>query len=447
MTGSRNDRRPDYSAWVTSDRPVPRLVIRPLAEFLQTESGGSVLLLVATIGALVWANSPWGGLYERLWHTEASLQVGGYEIRNDLRDWINEALMAVFFFVVGLELKRELLDGELRHAKRAALPVAAALGGMVLPAAIYISLNRSAGAVTGWGIPMATDIAFVLGALALIPRVPSGIKTFLLTLAIVDDIGAILVIALFYSGGIEWRWLAVAVTLLAAILVVRWLHQHWRYLNLLGVDALHVIWLLSYAALAIGVWLAIFESGVHATIAGVALAFTVRATGTSEPDDELEEHLDQADEELSPAERLEHFLHPWTSYGVIPLFALANAGVRLDADAFSRALTSTVTLGIVGGLVVGKLVGITAFSMAAVRLKIGLLPPGVRWSHVVGAGALAGIGFTVSLFIAGLAFAESPLEAHSKVGVMTGSLIAAGVGAGLLRLACRGASRRHHGGT
>jgi NhaA family Na+:H+ antiporter len=387
--------------------------------------------LLATIAALAWVNSPWGDSYEELWHADASVTVGGFAITNDLRHWINEALMSVFFFLVGLELKRELLDGELRDPRRAALPAIAALGGMILPAALYLSLNPSGPGASGWGIPMATDIAFVLGVLALVRRVPPGIKSFLLTLAIVDDIGAILVIALFYSRGIQGQWLALALLLLIAIFVVRHLNETWRHFA-----GLRMVWLISYAALGTGVWLATFQSGVHATLAGVVLAFSVRADSASREDEDLtylDDDLPQSDAELSPAERLEHSLHRWTSFGIVPLFALANAGVELKAHALTEALGSSVTWGIVLGLVLGKVVGITVFSAVAIRLRLGLLPRGGTRSQIIGAAALAGIGFTVSLFITGLAFAQQrALEAQSKVGVLTASLVAAALGAAIL---------------
>ncbi|MDQ3784406.1 MAG: Na+/H+ antiporter NhaA [Actinomycetota bacterium] len=398
--------------------------------------------MLATIAALAWINSPLGDSYERVWHTDATFGWGRFSLTNDLRHWINDGLMAVFFFLVGLELKRELLDGELRDPRRAALPAAAALGGMILPAVLYISLNRTGIGVNGWGIPMATDIAFVLGVLALVPRVPSGLKTFLLTLAIVDDIGAILVIAVFYSEGIHSQWLGLAVGLLVLICLVRGMNQRWRHLT-----TLRPVWLLSYAVLGTGVWLATLESGVHATIAGVVLAFSVRADSASREDEDhscLDDDLPQIDDELSPAERLEHSLHPWTSFGIIPLFALANAGVALDADVFKGALRSSVTWGIVLGLVLGKLVGITAFSLVAVRLRVALLPRGVTWPQIIGAAGLAGIGFTVSLFITGLAFTQQPaVETQGKVAVLTGSLVAAALGAVVLLSSGRMASENH----
>lgn len=431
MSGSQNRRPPGRQAWAESDRPVPRLVIRPLAQFLQTESAGSVLLLLATLMALIWVNSPWAQSYEQIWHTQASIRLGEYEVANDLRHWINDGLMAVFFFVVGLELKRELLDGELRHPRKAALPAIAALGGMLLPALIYFLLNRSGEAASGWGIPMATDIAFALGALAFCPGVPSSLKTFLLTLAIVDDIGAIAVIALFYSRGLAWQGVGLALVLLLFILAVRRFHERWQHL-----DGVRVASQLAYGVLGLGVWLAILESGVHATLAGVALALCVRADSATNSDlADLDEDLPQIDEELSPAERLEHSLHPLTSYGIIPLFALANAGIEIRAETLSAAANSSVTLGVVLGLVVGKIAGISLFSLAAVRMRIGLMPEGVTSRHIMGAAALAGIGFTVSLFITGLAFDQSSLEADSKLGVMVGSLIAAAIGTMLLRRA------------
>lgn len=316
--------------------------------------------------------------------------------------------MTIFFFVVGLEIKRELVAGELNDARKATLPIIAAVGGMAVPAVIYIAFNLSDHA-EGWGIPMATDIAFAVGVLALFgSRVPTGLKVFVLSLAIVDDIGAILVIALFYSNGISLGYLGAAVILLPAILVLRRSSVSWTPL---------------FAIVGIAVWVLTLKSGVHATIAGVALALITPARSTGAGP--------------SVAERLRQGLHPWTSYAVIPLFALANAGVVLDGDALGDAFRSNVALGVMVGLVAGKLIGITLLSWLAVRLGLGVLPTGVTWRHLVAGGAVAGIGFTVSLFITGLAFEDPAVAAAAKIGVLGGSLVSGILGAALLTLAIR----------
>lgn len=422
---------------------IARGIARPLAEFLQTEIAGGVVLLLATGVALIWANSAFSDAYEKLWKTELSLRVGGFGLSEDLRHWVNDGLMAIFFFVVGLEIKRELVRGELREARKAALPVVAALGGMVVPAIIYLALNGTGGqAGRGWGIPMATDIAFAVGVLALLgPRVPSSLKVFVLSLAIADDIGAITVIAVFYSDGIHLLPLGLAVGLLALVILLRSIRV-WR--------------IPVYVVLGVGVWLAVLESGVHATIAGVALGL-LTPVNPLDPSRRSQIRLDGPEQEstsethprwlretklslhasASVAERLEHDLHPWTSYVIIPVFALANAGVSLSRGALFDALGSSVTLGVALGLVAGKIVGITGFSWAAHRLGLGSLPDGTTWPQLIGAAAIAGIGFTVALFIAGLAFEDAAIQAQAKVGILLGSLLAAGIGAIVLRLAGR----------
>jgi len=391
--------------------------------------------LVATAIALAWANSPWSGGYESLWTTEVRLSVGGFELSEDLRHWVNDALMVIFFFVVGLEIKRELVVGELNDLRKASLPIVAALGGMIVPAAFYLALNTSGAGTTGWGIPMATDIAFAIGVLALLSnRVPSGLKVFLLSLAIVDDIGAILVIAVFYAGGVEFAWLTAAAAGVVLILVLR---------------RANVYWVPVYVVIGAGVWLATLESGVHATIAGVALGLLAPARATdpggfsdvlqraselsSEPDAySLRGVALQANETVSVAERLEHLLHPWSSFLIIPLFALANAGVVLSSEALGDAVTSRITLGIVLGLVAGKLIGISGASWLAIRFGLARAPEGVGWIHLVGGAAVAGIGFTVSLFITALAFDDPSVVGAAKIGVLAASLIAGAIGAALL---------------
>jgi NhaA family Na+:H+ antiporter len=422
-------------SWLSSDRAVPRLIARPLRTFLSTETAGGLVLLAATLLALVWANSPLNESYNALWETELSFRFGDFRVSEDLRHWVNDALMVLFFFVVGLEIKRELVVGELNDARKAALPALAALGGMVVPALFYLAFNAGGPASDGWGIPMATDIAFAVGALALMGnRVPSGLKVFVLSLAVVDDIGAIIVIALFYSSGLEFDWLFVAFSLLVMMLAL---------------NRLRVLWVPAYVVLGAGVWFATLESGVHATIAGVALGLLTPARpsdprGVSDVLDKsaalsLETDAQnvravtlEAQEVVSVAERLEHLLHPYTSYIIIPLFALANAGVLLDGEAFRAALSSEVTLGIVSGLVLGKIIGISAMSWLAVRLKLGRLPEGVGKRHLVGGAAVAGIGFTVSLFITALAFDDPSLIDSAKTGVFTASIIAGLVGAAVL---------------
>jgi NhaA family Na+:H+ antiporter len=429
-------------SWSDSARPVPRLVLQPLQTFLRTEQAGGILLLAAAVAALLWANSPWQASYDAVWHTQLTIGVGDWSLAEDLQHWVNDALMALFFLVVGLEIKRELLTGELREPRVAALPAIAALGGMVVPALLYLAINFSGEPARGWGIPMATDIAFALGVLALVGgRLPAALKSFLLALAIVDDIGAILVIAIFYSGSIEVLALLAAVGLLGLILILQRLHVRWTVL---------------YVLLGVGVWLAAFQSGVHATIAGVALGLATPAVPFQRPkavsleahriaDDTVDDPVPpDADapqwlhlagltrEAVSPLARTEHLLHPWTSYVIVPLFALANAGVSITSATLREALTSGVTLGVVVGLVVGKTVGVTAFTWAATRTGITRLPDGVRWSHLVGVAALAGIGFTVSLFITSLAFQTPAVQNAAKVGILAASLLAGLLGALLL---------------
>lgn len=428
-------RPPLRHSWVASDRPVARLVARPVREFLQTEAAGGILLLVATLVALAWVNSPAGDSYEQVWRTDMGIRIADFELSESLRHWVNDGLMAIFFFVVGLEIKRELVVGELNDRRSAALPSLAALGGMIVPALIYVTINMGGEGAAGWAIPMATDIAFAVGLLALFGKhCPDSLRVFLLSLAIVDDIGAILVIALFYSGGIEIGWLVAALALLAAVA---------------GMRSRRIWWTPVYVLAGTAIWFATFESGVHATIAGVALGLLTPARpvdpeGARDAVDEASAMMQdpepsairrviiQAQEAVSVAERLEHVLHPWTSFVIIPIFALANAGVELNAKLFEAATTSPVTLGIVAGLVGGKLLGISGFSWAATRSGIGSMPPSMGWNHVVGAAATAGIGFTVSLFIAGLAFDDPQLVDEARIGILFGSGAAAILGSLLL---------------
>ena len=374
--------------------------------FLQTEASSGIVLLAATAVALVWANSPWAHGYEDLWTTAAA--------GDDLRHWVNDGLMALFFFVVGLEIKGEVVRGQLGSARDAALPVVVALGGMAVPAAIYAVVNAGGDGASGWGIPMATDIAFAVGVLALLgTRVPPALKVLLLALAIVDDVGAIAVIAVAYSDDLSLGWAAAAVAGLVGFALLR---------------RLRVGYLPIAALVGVGVWVATLSSGVHATIAGVALGLVTpaRPRGT---------------ESVSVGERLEAALHPWTSFAVVPIFALANAGIPLSVDAIGDAAGSAITVGVVAGLVIGKFVGVLGAAWLAVRFGIARLPEGVAWPHLAGMAALAGIGFTVSIFVSGLAFDDVARVDQARVGVLAASVIAAVAGSVLLLRAGRSLPR------
>ena len=375
--------------------------------FLATEHLGAVLLLVATVVALAWANSPWWHAYESFWHTEHVVSVGGFEQAFDLHAVANDGLMTIFFFVIGLEITRELAVGELADRRAAALPACAALGGMVVPALLFVVVNLSTGTTAGWGIPMATDIAFTLGVLALLgSRVPSGVKLVLLTLAVVDDVGAIVVIGVVYSSGLDARAGLAAVAVLGVVLVMR---------------AVGVASWWPYVPVGVLLWWCVYRSGVHPTIAGGVLGLLAPARPTGGPGS------------TSVAERLETGLHPWSSYLVLPLFALANAGVRLEPGALGRPASLAIGGGVVLGLVVGKTVGIAGGAWLALRTGIGILPSDVSRRQLLGIGSLAGIGFTVSLFIAELAYPDQPRSvAAAKLGVLAAPCLAAAIGATLL---------------
>jgi NhaA family Na+:H+ antiporter len=439
------DRR--HLTWVTSERFVPRRFVRPLARFTEVEAASGIVLLAAAAIALIWANSPWSASYFQILETQVSIEFGGFHLDETLLDLINDGLMAIFFFVVGLEIKRELVIGELRDRRAAALPVMAALGGMIFPALIYLAFNYDAGAemIRGWGIPMATDIAFAVGILALLgSRVPTGAKLFLLTLAIADDIGAIVVIAAFYTDNLDMIYLLLAVGGLALV----------RIASLAGIRSLAF-----YVPLGVVIWFLTLESGVHATLAGVALGFLTPAQPMYpadefdrrarsildayplEPDSqEAREHADHealllrdiSAEAVAPLSRIEYRLEVWSSFVVIPIFALANAGIDFRGIDLGEAVTSSIALGVALGLVVGKTVGISLFSLIAVRAGLGRLPEGTGWAHVVGLGAVGGVGFTVALFVASLAFDHPELNDLAKVGIFMGSLIAGAVGALIL---------------
>jgi NhaA family Na+:H+ antiporter len=421
-------------------------VIHPLRDFLSTEAASGVVLVVAIGVALVWANTRTAS-YEDFWTSTFTIGFTDHHLSLTLRDWVNDGLMAVFFFVVGLEIKRELVEGELREARKAALPVIAALGGMAVPALVYVAFTAGSRGGNGWGVPMATDIAIALGVVALLGRrIAPQLKLFLLALAIVDDIGAIIVIALFYSSSFNWEPAVGAIGVIGAMFVLR----------LLDVRSL-----LPYVVLGIGVWLLVHESALHATLAGVVLGLLAPTRPFRHPDmvdaDKLadvstvrtaQETVVLARESVSVVEWLEYRLHPWSSYVIVPVFALANAGVVISSDSIADAAASPVTHGIVVGLVVGKAVGIFGFTWLACRVGVGVLPDGVRWPHVAGIAVLGGIGFTVSLFVTNLAFHTSPaLATDAKLGVLTASVVAALLGTCVLVFTTRNRARQSGPGT
>ncbi|MGH8997883.1 MAG: Na+/H+ antiporter NhaA [Acidimicrobiia bacterium] len=377
-----------------------RLAPAPVSEFLRTDAGAGVLLLLATVGALVWANSPARASYDSFWHHELVVGPGSLAVAEDLRHWVNDALMAVFFFLVGLEIKREVVTGELRDRRAALVPVVAAAGGMAVPALVFLAVAGGGEAARGWGIPMATDIAFAVGILAALgDRAPNGLRVFLLSLAIVDDIGAILVIALFYAEGIAFSWLAGAAGAFTVVLVLR---------------RAEVSQPLAYLPAGVAVWYCTYRTGIHPTIAAVALGALVPARPVRG---------------RPVMDRLEHRLHPWSRFLVVPVFALANAGIALSADTLSGAAGSRLTWAVALGLVAGKLAGIGTAATVAVRLGLGRLPSDVDLGHIWGAAALGGIGFTVSLFVTGLAFEQGAAEDQAKIGILVGSAVAALLGA------------------
>lgn len=438
---------PRPGTWLASAPDALVRVVLPIRKFLGIEAASGILLGLATIIALVWANSGFAASYTTLWHTEIVVSIGRWTFHASLMHLVNDGLMAIFFFVVGLEIKWQWLHGELRDRRTAALPIIAALGGMVVPALLYIAFASGTAGSHGWGIPMATDIAFAIGVVALLgQKVPTPLKVFLLTLAIVDDLGAIAVIAVFYSGALAWGWITAAAVGMGIVAL----------LNLAKVK-----WLPAYAVVGLVVWFATWQSGIHATIAGVVLAFATPAIAR-QSDEEAEAIVDTLENRasldveevrwvsalvmrsVSPLERLYEALHPWSSFVIVPLFALANAGVVLSGG-FSRDGRS-VALGVLVGLVVGKCVGISVASWLAVRAGVASLPRGVSWLQLVGVAAIAGIGFTMSLFVTDLAFIDSVdgagLAQASKTAVFAASLCAAALGATLLSVAQRRSRQR-----
>lgn len=441
----------------------PRYSFRSFFDhFFRLEASSGILLMAAAAIALIWANSPWRHLYFSLWEAHF---ITGFTVLNlnlSLLHWINDGLMTIFFFVVGLEIKREVLTGELSSWRRASLPIVAAIGGMLIPALLYIALNYGRAGSAGWAIPMATDIAFTLGVLALLGRrIPLALKIFITALAIVDDIGAMLVIALAYTADVALPALIVAIGVLA---------------GLLGLNRAGVRQVIPYLVLGIMLWIAVLLSGVHATLAGVLLALTIpirvridtqeflvelhdamnvfEATGATGQNVPLTgdrraaaaQALELASERVtSPLHRLEHDLHPWVSYGILPLFALANAGVTFVGETDGGSLINPLTIGVMVGLVIGKPLGISLLAWIAVRLGVAELPEDVSWRHILGVSMLAGIGFTMSIFVASLAFTDEPdLLSSAKLGILVASLIAGIAGWLFLRTATSAAQKKEY---
>jgi NhaA family Na+:H+ antiporter len=426
-------------------------VITPFEEFVHRQTTSGMLLMATAILALILANSALAPHYHHLAHTEIALSVGSWVLAKTLHHWVNDGLMALFFFVVGLELKREMLVGELADIRHAALPIAAAIGGMLVPALIYFLINPEGDAARGWGIPMATDIAFAIGAIALLAgRVPKALITFLVALAIVDDLGAVLVIAVFYTESLSYPALAAAAVLFFLLVA----------LNLGGVHRL-----MPYFLVAVLLWFALLQSGVHATLAGVLAAFAMPARPKYDParfSRHVRELADKFDARYRPGEsiltnhrlqavvqtlehgvyrvetplqRAEHLWHLPVAFLVIPVFALINAGVPVDFQRIDAALLHPVTLGVMGGLVLGKFIGITAASWLALKLGIGELPAETRFSQIMGVALLGGIGFTMSIFIAELGFSHQPeLLLMAKTGILAASLLAGVAGSAWLYL-------------
>lgn len=416
-------------------------VLTPLEEFIHRQTTSGVLLMLCAVSALYIANSQWSDAYHHILHMKFTIGLEGFQLSKTIHHWVNDGLMALFFFVVGLELKREVLVGELAAPKQALFPIIAAVGGMIVPVVIYVALNFKNQSLNGWGIPMATDIAFALGALALLgKRIPRNLLTFLVALAIVDDLGAVLVIALFYTETIDFSALAAAGVILFLLISI----------NLGGIRSP-----LPYILLGIALWVAMLLSGVHATLAGVFLAFTIPMKPKYDADrfmsrineivvkirtayrnetnivrnDELRSRVHSFEEGLklvqAPAQVMERKLHIPSAYLIIPIFSLANAGIPIDLASFGKVVTSPITIGIVTGLVFGKLLGIAGFTWLAVKSGITSLPQGLNFKHIIGVGLMAGIGFTMSMFIAELGFSQH--QEHllmAKTGILIASFVA-----------------------
>jgi NhaA family Na+:H+ antiporter len=427
--------------------PIDR-VVTPVSKFIHQEYTSGIVLFLCVVAALIWINSPVGDSYHHTWETSMSLGFNGSTFDHPLHIWINDGLMAIFFFVIGLELKREFMAGELSSAKKAALPMVAALGGMLVPAAIYLAFNFGTESAGGWGIPMATDIAFALGLLSLSGKnIPSSLKVFLSALAVADDLGAVLVIAFFYTAHIDFGYLLFGFGFLVLLVAG----------NLLGIR--HTLF---YLLLGIAVWACFLFSGVHATIAGVLVAFTIPARTKINEVEYIEEihaqskqfeaaiplqgplmtsdqhHIIEEIKRISldaqtPLQKIEYGLHPWVAFGIMPLFAIANSGMHIGSDFFS-ALINPVSFGVMIGLLVGKMIGVFGFTWIMVKLGIADLPRLVNWKHIFGVSLLAGVGFTMSLFVTNLAFADELHIDAAKYGILLASLISGVAGITFLRL-------------
>ena len=410
---------PQRTAWA-------RNLAAPVRGFLQAETGGAVVLVLAAVAALIWANSPWPDSYEHVWETDLSITLGDHALHTDLRGWVNEGLMALFFLVVGLEAKRELDQGELRERSRLTIPVMAAVGGMACTVAIFFAFNAGGPGQDGWGAAMSTDTALALGALAIVtPAAAVRVRVFLLTMVVVDDLVALAVIGIFYSEDVSLLALGIAVALFAVLIALRFVPRG-RTPLVIGVG--------------VGMWLAMFRSGVDPVISGLAIGLVTTSYPPNRDDLERATELTRSFREqptvelataaqrriagaISPNERLQHSLHPWTTYVIVPLFALANAGIVLNGDVLSAAAGSSVTLGIFLGYVLGKPVGIVGASFLASRRFLGGSRPAVTWPILTGAGAAAGVGFTLSLLIATLAFREGELLDQAKIGILASAVV------------------------
>lgn len=417
-------------------------IIAPVNRFIHLEYTSGIILLLSVVIAIIWANSSFGESYHQLWEKHLSVSFDSHTLNKPLHIWINDGLMALFFFVIGLELKREFMDGELSTVKKAAMPMAAALGGMLIPAGLYFLININSGGAHGWGIPMATDIAFALALLSMAgTHIPPAVKVFLSALAVADDLGAVLVIAFFYTAQVNFIALGIAGLFLLALAIG----------NKMGVRSSAF-----YLILGICVWVGFLLSGVHATIAGVLVAFTIPAVTRVEEkvyaqnlrqlSNEFEQEIPNNSTLTTPAQhqtirqvkklslaaetplqKIEHALHPYVAFLIMPLFALANSGIIIGSDIFS-AMVNPVSMGVTIGLVLGKFTGVLLFSFIMVKSGLGALPQGANWKHMAGIALLAGVGFTMSLFISGLAFADPTLVTQAKYGILLASLLSGSLG-------------------
>lgn len=431
-----------------SKTPIEKL-LNPFHRFIHQEFTGGIVLFTSVVISIVWANSAWSDSYHHLWETDFAVSFAGKTLDYPLHIWINDGLMAVFFFVIGLELKREFMVGELSSAKKAALPMVAALGGMLVPALIYIVINWGGAGQKGWGIPMATDIAFALALLSLAgKRIPLSVKVFLSALAVADDLGAVLVIAFFYTANISFLPLLIAGGFLLLLALG----------NYLGVRSIAF-----YLVLGIVVWIGFLFSGVHATIAGVLVAFMIPARTkidekefvrksrshitdfeqaiplkgdltTEEQHEIIQDIKSLCKDAETPLQKLENNLHPWVSFVIMPLFALANAGMVINGNFFS-SLINPVSLGVVFGLILGKFIGVFSFTWLMIRLKVAELPEKANWGHILGVAILAGVGFTMSLFVTGLAFSKEEMIDQSKYGILIASVFSGVAGILVLKRA------------